>query len=37
MQGSSGDTDIENRFVDLMGEGGVGRKQRVAWKLPYVK
>ena len=26
LQGTSGDTDIENRFVDLMGEGGGGKE-----------
>ena len=40
MQGSNGETDIENRLMDMgRGEGRVRCMQRVTWKLtlPYVK
>ena len=40
MQGSNGETDIENRFMDTgRGEERVGGMERVTWKLtlPYVK
>ena len=40
MQGSSGDTDIENRLIDAGNrEERVSRMERVIWKLtlPYVK
>ena len=40
MQGSNGETDIENRFMDRgRGEERVGGMERVTWKLtlPYVK
>ena len=32
MQGSNGDADIENRFMDIVGEGEVAQIERVAWK-----
>ena len=40
MQGSNGETDIENRLIDMgRGKGRVRRMERVTWKLilPYVK
>ena len=40
MQGSSGETDIENKLMDIgRGEERVRFKERVTWKLtlPYVK
>ena len=40
MEGSSGETDIENRFMDFgLGEDWVRYMERVTWKLtiPYVK
>ena len=40
MQGSSGETDIENRLMDMgRGEERVRCMERVTWKLtlPYVK
>ena len=41
MQGSNGDTDIQNRLTDLGGgrKERVGCMERVTWKLslPYVK
>ena len=32
LQGSNGHADIENRFMDIVGEGEVGQIERVAWK-----
>ena len=40
LQGSSGETDIENRLMDMgKGEERVRCRKRVIWKptLPYVK
>ena len=40
LQGSSGETDIENRLIDMgRGEERVRCMERVTWKLtlPYVK
>ena len=40
MQGSNGETDIENRLMDMVkGEERVRYMERVTWKLtlPYVK
>ena len=39
-QGSNGETDIENRFIDMgRGEERMRNMERVTWKLtlPYVK
>ena len=40
LQGSNGDTDIENRFVDTVGEGQGGTNGESSMEtdtLPYVK
>ena len=40
LQGSNGETDIENRFMDMgRGEERVRCMERVTWKLtlPYIK
>ena len=40
LQGNNGETDIENRLMDVVrGEGRVRGMERVTWKLtlPYVK
>ena len=39
IQGRKGDTNIKNRFLDSVGEGKVGRFERIALKhiLPFAK
>ena len=40
MHGSNGDTDIENRIMDTVGEGeggANGESSRETYTLPYVK